>query len=57
MTGYESLLMLADRMEYGTSVTGPLEANLDDEESAYDELDAMTSSSEMTAFWERITPS
>ena len=57
MTGYEGLLMLADRMEYGTSVTGPLEANHDEEESAYRELDAMSTSSDMKAFWDRITPS
>lgn len=57
MTGYDGLLMLADRMEYGTSVTEPLEANHDEEESAYRELDRMTASSDMTAFWDRITPS
>ncbi|WP_290818602.1 DUF892 family protein [Halovivax sp.] len=57
MTGYEGLLMLADRLEYGTSVTEPLEANHDEDETAYREVDAMTTSSDMKAFWDRITPS
>lgn len=57
MTGYEGLLMLAERLEYDDAIIDPLEANHDDEESAYRELDAMATASDMKSFWERITPS
>ncbi|WP_254863231.1 ferritin-like domain-containing protein [Halovivax gelatinilyticus] len=57
MTGYEGLLMMANRLEYDDAITDPLEANHDEEESAYRELEAMSTASDMKAFWERITPS
>ena len=57
MTGYEGLLMIAKRMEFDGAVTDHLEANYDEEQAAYRELDAMTTASDMKTFWDRITPS
>lgn len=56
MTGYEGLLMLAKRLEYDGAITDPLEANHGEEQSAYRELDAMSTASDMKQFWDRITP-
>lgn len=57
MTGYEGLLMIAKRLDYGSAITDPLEANHDEEKSAYRELDALSTASDMKTFWDRITPS
>ncbi|WP_247728928.1 ferritin-like domain-containing protein [Halovivax limisalsi] len=57
MTSYEGLLLMADRLDYDDAVTDPLEANHEEEKSAYRELDAMATGSEMKSFWEKIVPS
>ena len=57
MTGYEGLLMMAKRLDYDDAITDPLEANHDEEQSAYRELEAMSTASDMKAFWDRLTPS
>jgi ferritin-like metal-binding protein YciE len=41
VTGYQSLLMLADQMDLGDEVKGPLEQNLDEEKSALRSLQTM----------------
>ena len=57
MTGYEGLLMIADQLGYDAAITDRLEANYEDEEAIYRELEAMSTASEMESFWDRITPS
>ncbi|WP_254768663.1 ferritin-like domain-containing protein [Salinilacihabitans rarus] len=57
MTAYEGLLMLARKLDYGGDVTDPLQQNLDEEQSAYRELDAMATASDLKSLWDRITPS
>ncbi|MCU4924572.1 DUF892 family protein [Halobacteria archaeon AArc-dxtr1] len=57
MTGYENLLMLSKKLGHDSAVTDLLEANHDEEQSTYRELDAMATASDMKAFWDRITPS
>lgn len=57
MTGYEGLMLMANRLDYGSGVTDPLEANRDEEKSAFRELESMSEASEMKSFWDRITPS
>ncbi|AGB16416.1 hypothetical protein Halru_1817 [Halovivax ruber XH-70] len=57
MTAYEGLELMADRIGYGSEVMDPLSANREEETSAFRELEAMSESSEMKSFWDRITPS
>ena len=57
MTGYEGLMMIADQLDYDAAITDRLEANYEDEEATYQELEAMSTASEMESFWDRITPS
>ncbi|MFC6718088.1 ferritin-like domain-containing protein [Natrialbaceae archaeon GCM10025810] len=57
MTAYEGLLLIAKKLDYDDPVTNSLQANHDEEQSAYRELDAMTTDSEMKTLWDRITPS
>ncbi len=57
MTAYEGLSMLATELELGNDVQTPLEANYDEEKSAYRELDTLSTASEMKSLWDRLTPS
>lgn len=56
MTAYESLTMMAHQLELGADVTDPLQQNYDEEKSAYRELDAMSTASDMKSLWDRLTP-
>lgn len=42
ITGYEGLLQLAEQLDMGDEVTGPLNKTLEEEEETLDELQAMT---------------
>lgn len=57
MTAYDGLLMMAKRLDYDDAITNLLEANRDEEESAFRTLETMSTASDMKAFWDRITPS
>lgn len=57
MTTYEGLSTMAERLEYDEAVRKPLESNYDEEQSAYRELNAMQTASELKSLWERLTPS
>ncbi|GAB3674765.1 YciE/YciF ferroxidase family protein [Halopiger thermotolerans] len=57
MTAYEGLTTMANKLDYGDDITDPLESNHDEEKSAYRELSAMESASEMKSLWDRLTPS
>lgn len=55
MTAYENLLTMAKQLELGDDVTDPLEANHDEEQSAYRELEAMSTASDLKSVWDRLT--
>ena len=55
MTAYESLLTMAKKLDLGSDVTDLLEANHGEEKSAYRELDAMSTASDMKSLWDRLT--
>ena len=54
ITGYEGLLTFANKLELGDEVTDPLQANLDDEETALKELKAMSENSELKSVLDRL---
>ncbi|APW98710.1 hypothetical protein CHINAEXTREME_13370 [Halobiforma lacisalsi AJ5] len=56
MTAYEGLSTMAGRLDYSDEVRTPLESNYDEEKSAYRELDAMKTASDMKSLWDRLTP-
>lgn len=56
MTTYESLLMLADRLDLDRDVTDPLDDNLDSEERTFRELQTLSTASDLKSLWERLTP-
>lgn len=56
MTTYEGLLSLAERLDHGSDVTDPLEANLDSEEAAFRKLQSLSGASDLKSLWERLTP-
>lgn len=56
MTTYESLLMLADRLDLDDDVTDPLGDNLDSEERTFRQLQSLSTASDLKALWERLTP-
>jgi ferritin-like metal-binding protein YciE len=56
MTTYEGLLMVAGRLDLEDDVTGPLEDNLDSEESTFKQLQSLSTDSDLKSFWERLTP-
>lgn len=56
MSAYEGLSTMATQLGYPDEVTKPLESNYDEERSAYRELDAMATASDMKSLWDRLTP-
>lgn len=54
MTAYEGLIMLARKAEMGRNVTKPLNANLDDEEAAFRELQSLATGSTLKTLWNRL---
>ncbi|WP_090379777.1 YciE/YciF ferroxidase family protein [Natronobacterium texcoconense] len=56
MTAYEGLSMMATQIGYDDEISKPLESNYDEEKSAYRELDAMATASDMKSLWDRLTP-
>jgi len=54
ITGYQSLLTLANKLDLGDEVTDPLEENLDSEESTLKELKAMSEGSELKSVLDRL---
>lgn len=54
ITGYQSLLTLANKLDMGDDVTDPLQANLDSEETTLKELKAMSEGSELKSMLERL---
>lgn len=57
MTAYEGLSTMAKQIGYDDEIRKPLEANHDEEESAFRELSAMKTASDMKSLWDRLTPS
>lgn len=56
ITTYESLLMLADRLELGDDVTDALQQNLDEEEATRDDLNALATGSKLQSMLDKLTP-
>ncbi|QFU83643.1 YciE/YciF ferroxidase family protein [Natronorubrum aibiense] len=57
MTAYEGLTSIAGQIGYDDEIRKPLESNHDEEQSAYRELSAMETASDMKSLWDRLTPS
>jgi ferritin-like metal-binding protein YciE len=55
ITGYQGLLELADRLDYGGDVTDPLEENLDEEKGTLRELEGMAKGSKLTKLFGKLT--
>ncbi|MDQ2051892.1 DUF892 family protein [Natronolimnohabitans sp. A-GB9] len=55
MTAYEGLTSMAGQLDYDDEVRKPLESNYDEEQSAYRELSAMETASDMKSLWDRLT--
>ncbi|QCJ46713.1 MULTISPECIES: YciE/YciF ferroxidase family protein [Haloprofundus] len=55
ITSYESLQMLADRLDMGSDVTDPLEQNLDEEQRTLDELQTMATGSKLKELFQKLT--
>lgn len=56
ISSYDHLLMLADRLDFDDDVTGPLQQNLDEEESARDDLQSLAKGSKLTSMLNKLTP-
>lgn len=56
MTAYEGLSTLAKQLDYPDEVLTPIEANYDEEKSAYRELDTLATAKDMKSLWDRLTP-
>ena len=56
ITTYDSLLTAADRLEYGSEVTDPLEANKRSEDKTLGKLQTLSKASELKSLWEKLTP-
>lgn len=56
MTSYDSLIMLAERMNLGDEVVTPLERNRAEEEDALEELQGVASGSKIKSVIDRLTP-
>lgn len=54
MTGYQGLLTLAKKIEYGDDVTEPLEDNLSSERSAFHELQGLSRGSKLKSMVGRL---
>lgn len=54
ITGYQSLLTVAQKLDLGDDVTDSLEANLDSEEDTLKELKAMSEGSELKSLLDRL---
>lgn len=54
ITGYQSLLTLANKLDFGSDVTDPLKDNLDSEERTLKELKAMSEGSELKSLLDRL---
>ena len=54
ITGYEGLLALAEKLDLSDDVTRPLERNLDSEESALKELEALSKGSKAQSFISKL---
>lgn len=54
ITGYESLLELADELDYPDDVVDPLSANLDEEQNARQELSALGEGSKIKELFSQI---
>lgn len=54
ITGYQSLLTIANKLDLGSDVTDPLEDNLDSEERTLKELKAMSEGSELKSMLDKL---
>lgn len=54
ITGYESLLMIGEKLDYGNDVLDPLKENVDEEEKALDKLKTMSGGSGMKAMFDKL---
>lgn len=54
ITGYQSLLTVAEKLDLSDDVTGPLKENLDSEQSTLKELKAMSEGSELKSMLDRL---
>ncbi|WP_135820013.1 YciE/YciF ferroxidase family protein [Halostella litorea] len=55
ISSYESVLTVANRLDLDSDVTDPLEANLEEETETLRKLEGLSSGSEMTSLWDRLT--
>lgn len=56
LTTYDSLLTIADRLEYGSDVTDPLKANERSEDKTLSKLQTLSTASELKSLWQKLTP-
>ncbi len=56
ITAYETLLMLANKLDLGDDVTDALQQNLDEEEAVRDELKSMVKGSKIRSMLGKLTP-
>lgn len=56
LTTYDSLLTLADRLDLGENVEGPLRQNRESEAATLDQLQKLSTASELKELWQRLTP-
>lgn len=54
ITGYQSLITVANKLDLGDDVTDPLEENLDSEQTTLKELKAMSEGSELKSVLDRL---
>lgn len=54
ITGYQSLITVAEKLDLGDDVTDPLEENLDSEQDTLKELKAMSEGSELKSMLDRL---
>lgn len=56
LTTYDSLLTLADRVDLGDEVKAPLRQNRESEEDTLDQLQTLSTTSDLKQLWQRLTP-
>lgn len=56
LTTYDSLLLIADKLDLRDEVTDPLLANRDSEKKTLDKLQTMSKASDLKSLWKRFTP-
>ncbi|MDS0477873.1 DUF892 family protein [Natrinema sp. 1APR25-10V2] len=57
MTAYEGLVTIADQLALDPEIEALLEANYEEEQSAFRGLEALAAATELKSLWDRLTPS